>query len=134
MDQGLVKTALRVLSAYLEFTEPDPADVRVLRKYLPTQESWQPDELACLVVQNELCGRSHAIELDRARAEWLAATAEMNETIREVPSGLPHPDGRLSIARAGEKRAAAFEKYLELLRREQPSSLRFTGRPGSKAE
>ncbi len=35
----------------------------------------------------------------------------------EVPGEIPHPDGLLLLERAGQRRRAAFEKYIGALRK-----------------
>jgi hypothetical protein len=125
MAEGLIRVALKVLSAYRDQVEPDSIDVDELRQNAPPpQSSWQPDELACFIVQRELASRREPSELEAARAQWLNAIAELNEAIAGVPSGLPHPDGQLRIRRAGAKRAAAYEKYLKLLRGSDATKVR----------
>jgi CheY-like chemotaxis protein len=52
----------------------------------------------------------------QAKQEWLDTIAEQKEIISEVPSQIPGPDGTLRIQKAGSKRKAAYEKYLEALK------------------
>jgi hypothetical protein len=114
MAEGLLKTALKVLTAYLDYTEPNPDDVRCLRQEVSAfQSSWEADELARLIVRRELARR----ELSEVESDWLAAMTEMNEAIAEVSSEVSHPDGQLRIRKAEARRSAAYAKYLELLKR-----------------
>jgi hypothetical protein len=124
MGDELLTTALRVLNAYLNRTEPSPAEVNFLRQAVPPPQShWEADELACFIVRIELAARRQAplSDIERARAEWLDAVAEMNDVIAEVPNAIPHPDGQLRIQKAGAKRKAAYTKYMELLTRSDPA-------------
>src|SRR6202011_5113577 len=43
-------------------------------------------------------------EEKRARSEWLKMMAECDALLKQVPSGIPHPDGALRIQRAGVRR------------------------------
>jgi len=46
-----MQVALRVLTAISQRTDPDPADLDLLRSYSPLLSSAPPDELACEVIQ-----------------------------------------------------------------------------------
>jgi CheY-like chemotaxis protein len=50
-------------------------------------------------------------QVRQAKAQWLAAMAELDAIVAEMPSGIPYPDSSLRIQKAGERRAAAFDKY-----------------------
>jgi hypothetical protein len=68
MDDELLIVALRVLSAYMDFQEPDPIDVRQLRQAASApQSAWDLDELARFVVQRELALRHPLAHRSRAR-------------------------------------------------------------------
>ena len=113
MAEDLLQTALRVLSAYLDYGEPNANDVKCLRQEVSAlQSSWEADELACLIARRELARR----ELPAVESEWLAAMAEMNEAIAEVLSVSP-PDWQLRLQKAEARHCAAYAKYLELLKR-----------------
>ena len=114
MAEDLLQTALRVLSAYLDYGEPNADDVRCLRQEVSAlQSSWEADELARFIVRRELARR----ELPAVESEWLAAMAEMNEATAEVSSAVPSQDGQLRLQKAEARHCAAYAKYLELLKR-----------------
>jgi hypothetical protein len=46
--------ALRVLTAINHKQEPDPKDVVLLRAYCPEGRDLEPDEMACMVIQDVL--------------------------------------------------------------------------------
>ena len=50
MTSRQTTVAIRVLRAINEREKPDPADVALLRTYLPDHYSDEPDELACAVI------------------------------------------------------------------------------------
>jgi hypothetical protein len=50
-------------------------------------------------------------DLNKATAEYLRIHRQVNEIISEVPSGLPHPDGRDRIRQAGVLERLAFTRY-----------------------
>jgi hypothetical protein len=51
-------TALRVLKAINERRDPDPSDVRELKRLAPFDERLSIDELACRVIENALRHRA----------------------------------------------------------------------------
>ena len=58
MAEDFLQTALRVLSAYLDYGEPNADDVRWLRQEVSAlQSSWEADELASLIARRELARR-----------------------------------------------------------------------------
>ena len=56
-------------------------------------------------------------QLDVARIEYTVASAEFDLLVKEVPSGLPHPDGTLRIHKAGQASRAALQHYMRALKR-----------------
>jgi len=56
-------------------------------------------------------------ELEARKRELETAAEVFNETIRDVPSGLPHPDGTQRIRNAARNYAAAREQHLEAFTR-----------------
>lgn len=58
-DYVLMKTALRVLSAFAEKCQPNPADLQRLRQYSKSgTKDLRDDELACEIVQQTLRNRA----------------------------------------------------------------------------
>ena len=57
------------------------------------------------------------LELDAARIEYTKASAEFDLMVKEVPSGIPLPDGTLRIQKAGQASKAALQKYRQALKR-----------------
>ena len=51
-----LRVALRVLTAFMEYREPEDADVQTLHSYAPLT-CRPPDELACEVIQQALIAR-----------------------------------------------------------------------------
>jgi hypothetical protein len=49
-DSERLQTALRVLTPFTEFRDPEDADVEALRSYVPPFTCQRPDELACEVI------------------------------------------------------------------------------------
>jgi hypothetical protein len=56
-------------------------------------------------------------QLELAYAAHLAASARWDLLAKEIPSGLPHPDGSLRIHQAGIEARAALQEYMVALRR-----------------
>ena len=58
MDQELIRTALRILRSVANHQAPTSQDIAVLRNRMADLDANIPnDELACLVVENELAKR-----------------------------------------------------------------------------
>ena len=55
--------------------------------------------------------------VDVARTEYTEASAEFDLLVKEVPSGIPQPDGSLRIHRAGQASRAALQNYMRALKR-----------------
>ena len=51
-------------------------------------------------------------ELDEANRENIAASAEFNSIMKDIPSGIPQPDGSLRIRQAAAKMNAAVRKHV----------------------
>jgi hypothetical protein len=56
-------------------------------------------------------------DLDRARAEYGAASRKFDLLIKDIPSGIPQPDGDLRIRQTGADARAALQNYMRALRR-----------------
>jgi len=56
-------------------------------------------------------------ELDMARAEYQAACGEFHSLVKDIPSGIPQPDGELRIRQSGEVSRAALLNYTRALKR-----------------
>ena len=56
-------------------------------------------------------------ELDRARAEYQATSTEFDSLIKDIPSGIPSPDGELRIRQTGAASRTALQKYSRALKR-----------------
>ena len=56
-------------------------------------------------------------QLDVARIEYTKASAQFDLMVKEVPSGIPQPDGHLRIHEAGQASRAALENYMRALKR-----------------
>ena len=71
-------------------------------------------------------------EFEAAKRRMNAASSKFNEVVRDIPSGLPHPDGTQRIHNAGrelvdarEKLAAAIARLNDFVSREiVPDDLR----------
>jgi DNA-binding NarL/FixJ family response regulator len=50
-------------------------------------------------------------KVDEARTRFLESAKALGEVAREVPSGIPHPDGIERLAKASEARVRAFNAY-----------------------
>ena len=56
-------------------------------------------------------------DLDKARAEYQSAYGEFQSIVKDIPSGIPHPDGELRIRQSGAASRAALQNYrLALMR------------------
>jgi hypothetical protein len=51
--------------------------------------------------------------LDEARAAFLRVVAGQKDLMRDIPSGLPHPDGTARLERAALLRDTAYRRYLD---------------------
>ena len=49
--EARMRTALRVLTAIMEFQQPDPPDVAVLQALAPECAGYPLDDLACEIIQ-----------------------------------------------------------------------------------
>jgi hypothetical protein len=56
-------------------------------------------------------------QLDAARIEYTVASAEFDLLVKEVPSGIPPPDGSLRIHKAGQAAREALQHYMRALKR-----------------
>jgi hypothetical protein len=56
-------------------------------------------------------------QLDAARIEYTVASAEFDLLVKEVPSGIPPPDGSLRIHKAGQASREALQHYMRALKR-----------------
>jgi hypothetical protein len=56
-------------------------------------------------------------DLDKARAEYGAASRKFDLLIKDIPSGIPQPDGDLRIRQTGADARAALQNYTRALRR-----------------
>ena len=56
-------------------------------------------------------------ELDKAREAYGAASREFDLLIRDIPSGIPQPDGNLRIRKIGEASRVALKNYTLALKR-----------------
>ncbi len=56
-------------------------------------------------------------ELDKARAEYGAASRKFDLLIKDIPSGIPQPDGELRIRQTAQASSAALQKYALALKR-----------------
>jgi hypothetical protein len=55
-------------------------------------------------------------ELDKAREAYGAASREFDSLVKDIPRGIPQPDGDFRIQQAGEASRAALRKYLLALK------------------
>lgn len=62
-------------------------------------------------------GRRLAQDLDDARHEYDRAKVRFDAIMREVPCGLPHPDGSLRLQQAGRESRRALELYTKAVDR-----------------
>ena len=51
-------------------------------------------------------------ELDEANRENIAASAEFNSIMKDIPSGIPQPDGSLRIRQVAAKMNGAVRKHV----------------------
>jgi hypothetical protein len=56
-------------------------------------------------------------DLDKARSEYQAACVEFHSLVKDIPSGIPQPDGELRLRRSGEVSRAALQNYSLALKR-----------------
>ena len=56
-------------------------------------------------------------DLEKARAEYHAACGDFHSLIKEIPAGIPQPDGELRIRRAAEASRTALQNYTIALTR-----------------
>lgn len=56
-------------------------------------------------------------EVDRTQNEYYRAKEQFWNVTRDLPSGLPHPDGMKRIQNARRDESAALDKYINALRR-----------------
>jgi hypothetical protein len=56
------------------------------------------------------------LQLDAARIEYTKASAEFDLMVKEVPSGIPQPDGALRIQKAGQASRTALQRYRRALK------------------
>ena len=56
-------------------------------------------------------------ELDRAREEYGTASRAFDLMVKDIPSGIPQPDGDLRIRQAAEASRAALRNYTLALKR-----------------
>jgi len=64
--------------------------------------------------------RIHAVlkgEFEAAKRRMNLASQKFNEVVRDIPSGLPHPDGMQRIQNAGRELADAREKLAAAIAR-----------------
>jgi hypothetical protein len=123
-EPALLGTALRVLSELLlHRRHPSSADVALLKAAAPNMTDEPIDDLAAEIIHRERAKLKVAIcqapsrlaelrgDVTQARAQWLAAIAELDAMAVEVPSNIPPSDSTLRIQKAGQKRSAAYQKY-----------------------
>jgi hypothetical protein len=56
-------------------------------------------------------------QLDATRIEYIKTIREFDSTVKDIPSGIPQPDGTLRIQRAGQASRVAFQNYSRALKR-----------------
>lgn len=56
-------------------------------------------------------------DLEKARAEYQAACGEFHSLVKDIPSGIPQPDGELRLRQTGEASRAALQNYTRALTR-----------------
>ena len=56
-------------------------------------------------------------DLEKARAEYQAACGEFHSLVKDIPSGVPQPDGELRLRQTGEASRTALQNYTRALRR-----------------
>lgn len=61
----------------------------------------------------ELEQRRLRAALDKARAEYRKIAANQDNIIRDIPSGLPHPDGSFRLQQVARQRSAAYRRFLD---------------------
>lgn len=56
-------------------------------------------------------------DLEEARAEYQSACVEFDSLVKDIPSGIPQPDGELRLQQTGEASRAALQNYTVALKR-----------------
>ena len=56
-------------------------------------------------------------QVDVARIEYTKASAAFDLIVKDLPSGVPEPDGSLRIHTAGQASRAALQHYMRALKR-----------------
>ncbi len=56
-------------------------------------------------------------ELDKTRAEYQAAHGQFQSMLKDIPSGIPHPDGELRIRQTGAVSRTPLQNYRRALMR-----------------
>ena len=56
-------------------------------------------------------------QLEAARIEYIKTSGELDSMVKEMPSGIPHPDGPLRIQRTGQASRVALQNYSRALKR-----------------
>lgn len=56
-------------------------------------------------------------QVDAARLEYTVASAEFDLMAKDLPSGIPQPDGTLRIHKVGQASRAALQHYMRALKR-----------------
>jgi hypothetical protein len=56
-------------------------------------------------------------DLEKARSEYQAACGEFHSLVKDIPTGIPQPDGELRIRQTGEASRAALQNYTLALKR-----------------
>jgi hypothetical protein len=98
---------LNRLANAFSFCIPGPAGVRLFAQ--EKGMSYRSDDREVLEFLRE--------QLDVARIEYTKASAEFDLMVRDVPSGIPSPDGTLRIHKAGQASRAALQHYMRALKR-----------------
>ena len=57
------------------------------------------------------------VDLDKTRAEYQAAFGEFQSLVKDIPSGIPQPDGELRIRQTGAASRTALQNYRRALMR-----------------
>jgi hypothetical protein len=56
-------------------------------------------------------------DLDKARAEYQAARVEFQSLVKDLPTGIPQPDGELRVRQTAAASRAALQRYRDALMR-----------------
>jgi CheY-like chemotaxis protein len=91
-----MKYLLEQVSNVIDGSPALPSDV------LRDRESWGTSVRADLTAQ-----------LDEARGRFLESARNLIELMKDVPSGLPHPDGLALLQQSAKAQHRAFEEYQE---------------------